>query len=283
MGDARRCDNTEATEKDQSAKTAGSVSPDFDPLRLLSNRVTDLRSTRSSLDPKEGSLPDPMQAAERLSELGPDERLKYAKALIGKTSGKSQRFEGAAETIKDPDGKEKEILVDFDIVDESKDGRIKRKDLFDTTRGASCKADELQKVYDTVNPAATELERARRTYQKGSLISDPGESPLSSIARIGLAEIQNAQGVETQVDRELEARGFSEDFRKNARAALRDTSGQHVLEMDAIERELKDRGASPNMTAEEKSAIEHLKQLKSETLSEQESWKKMQSGIKLLR
>lgn len=227
-------------------------------------------------------LPDALEAAETLRQLSPEKRVEYARDLWKRSFTENPRYHAVIEKVTGADGKEKEVLVDFDLVHTKADGRIDRKDLFNTTRGGSGQADRIQDVVDTTDPATEALYEMRRRFQKGNLLGSSENEVLTPPTKIEGYEYGLAADLEQQALRELKARGYDEEFQKDAKAALREQSGQHPLEMKLIDEELSKLASQSSKTADDKKYEKELKKIKDEKEKEQNDWQAKKAGLEFL-
>jgi len=279
----------------------GAESREAEPVLSLSDRVTALRSAGDSVSTSRsetekmvsaGVLPaldletQPQLAVanvmQSLKGLPEPDKIAYARELCRATFTKNTRFEAAVEKTTGKEGVAEEKLADLDLVKRHEDGRIERQDLYNTTRGAAEKADYVQRVNDTVNPAVKSFEDIRSTFQRGSLVSDRSDDSLSGPTKISGSELELALGFSEQLARELKERGFSEDFCKDAAAAFRYRSMQHHLEKDILDKEIAELKDKPNKTAEDKKDLKNMQDYKDKSEREQKDWAEKRKGISLI-
>lgn len=249
------------------------------------------RAQQSAIQVAQGNLPglelgsNPLaQSAEvlsRLQTMSQSEQLTYAKELCRSSFTNNPRFQAAFETSPEGAGdSSREKLVDLDLVETTPDGRVKRIDLLNTTRGASERADYVQKVNDAVSPAVKAFEELRSKFQKGNLVSDGSESPLSPPTKVSGNEVGLSLEFAEQIKKELNARGFSTEFVKDALAAFRKESGQQLLEDAVLDKEISELKAKSNKSADDKQSLKDMEAYKKENSKAQEDWKLKQKDLK---
>ncbi|MBX9685370.1 MAG: hypothetical protein K2X27_01635 [Candidatus Obscuribacterales bacterium] len=233
---------------------------------------TEINNSKAAENPND-KIPSPEEAAANLKSLPPEQRLAYAKELCRRTFVENPRYQAVTETVEDKDGNKKEVLVDFDLVNHKSDGSVERRDLFDAPRGAAVNADRLEQVKDAVSPAVKLLEEMRDKFRNGNMLGKNEGEPLNPPTKMGSPEFVMAQAIEEQLDKELQAKGYDEQFRKDAKAALREMSGQALLEHRAIDdARAEQKGKKP--TQEDRELNKAMNEYEKKMKAEEAAWNK---------